>query len=93
MAKHTIKGWIAVSVPDEFGSDQHVTFLGYKPSGECYVPVREHSFEAEIDDDFDPRPAMLAALDKKEAEIRADFAKSITDLQEQRNKLLALEMA
>lgn len=55
--------------------------------------VGPHNFEVECPDDFDPRPHQIAALREKERQVRADFAKSITDIQAQIQSLLALEMA
>jgi hypothetical protein len=91
--KHTISGWLAQNVPDHAGDTAYFTFLAYKPSGEYFLPVCEHTMEVEIPDDFDPRPAMLASVDKKIEEARAEFTKRLTELQDQRNRLLALEMA
>jgi hypothetical protein len=90
--KHTIAGWIAQSIPDDITDQPTITFLGYKPSGEYYVGVCEHTLVVEIPDDFDPRPAMLASVDKKIEEARAEFTARLTELQDRRNRLLALEM-
>lgn len=58
-----------------------------------YVVVKEHSIEVEIPDDFDPRAKQIELLRKKEREIRAAFAKNITDIQREIGKLTAIEVA
>jgi hypothetical protein len=93
MAKHIVKGWIAMSIPDHPGDKPSVTFMTYKPSGEYYVPVREHSIEVEIDDGFDLRPLAVEAIDKKISDTRAELTASITQLQERKAQLLCIEMA
>ena len=58
-----------------------------------WVKVGPHPIEVECPDDFDPRPQQIAALDEKIKEVRAEFTARVTELQEQKNRLLALEMA
>jgi hypothetical protein len=95
MAKHTITGWITMSVPDPdiFEEQSRVGFMPYKPTGEYNVAVREHSIEVEVPDDFDIRPAAVAAIDKQIADKRAELTKEITELMERKNRLLCIENA
>jgi hypothetical protein len=93
MARHTITGWIAMSVPDEFDGISRATFMTYKPNGEYNAPVREHTIEVDVPDDFDPRPAAVAAIDKQIADKRAELTKEITELMERKNRLLCIENA
>lgn len=58
-----------------------------------YIKVMPHSFTVEIPDDFDPRPAQLAALDEKETALKAAFAKAMMELADDRAKLLCIESA
>jgi hypothetical protein len=53
--------------------------------------VREHSFEVDVDGDFDPRPAMVANLEEQKRLARAEFAKKVRDIDERINSLLAIE--
>jgi hypothetical protein len=89
--KHTIKGWLAMSVPDEFDDKPRVAFLGWKPTGDTYVAIREHSIEVEIDDAFDPRPAAVAALREKKTKVLADAQAEATEIERQIQTLLAIE--
>lgn len=58
-----------------------------------WVLVGPHDFEIEVPDDFDPRPQQIAAIDAAIAETRAKLTARITELQEQRSRYLALELA
>jgi hypothetical protein len=58
-----------------------------------WVLVGPHDFEVECPDDFDPRPQQIAAIDGAITQARAEFTKRLNELQEQKNKLLCLEMA
>lgn len=50
-------------------------------------------FTYTIPDDYDPRISKLAALDEKERMLRANFAKSMMELADDRAKLLCIESA
>src|SRR6185369_12714285 len=81
----------ALGYTPEHDDEEHASFHTYKPSGEYFVPVCEHTIEVDIDDSFDPRPIAAAAIDKKIEETRAELTKTITDLLERKAQLLALE--
>jgi hypothetical protein len=89
--KHTIKGWIVATVPDELDGQSRIGFRDYKPSGEYSVPIQEHLIEVDVPDSFDPRPAMVAALEEKKREVRAKFAKEVKEIDDRIASLLALE--
>lgn len=55
------------------------------------VLVREQMFEVEVQDDFDPRPQMVKALEAEKEQARADFAKRVMEIDKRINELLALE--
>jgi hypothetical protein len=59
--------------------------------GPEYVKISHREFEVEIPDDFDPRPAQIAALRKQKEEIMADASVKVTNLEEQISRLLAIE--
>jgi hypothetical protein len=73
---HEVKGML-LSGPDS-GDGEH-TLVG---------PV---DIEYEIPDDFDPRPAQVAALQAQAEKLRAEFAKSITDINSRIAQLTAIE--
>lgn len=93
MAKHQINGYI---VSTQYGPKDtpQIDFRTYKPTAE-YSPntvvVREHSFEVDVPDTFDPRPAMIASLQEQKQIVRAEFAKKVKDLDAQIQSLLAIE--
>jgi hypothetical protein len=55
--------------------------------------AREHSIEVELPDDFDPRAVQVEALKAEQNRIRGEMSARITQLQEQINKLTAIEFA
>lgn len=93
MSKHTITGYI-VSTQYGLKDAPLIEFRTYKPSAE-YSPntviVREHSFDVDVPDDFDPRPAMIASLQEQKQIVRAEFAKKVKQLDDQIADLLAIE--
>ena len=97
MAKHQITGWLYYKAASKFSKtgEPVISFLPFDPkyaTADMWgVPVREHSIEVEISDDFDPRPQQVAALDEQIAKTRAEFTARINELQEQKSRLLAIE--
>lgn len=55
------------------------------------VLISKQTFVVDVPDDFDPRPEMVAMLNKRKDEIRAKFAESVRLIDEQINSLLAIE--
>jgi hypothetical protein len=96
MAKHQIKGHIFwqttkyMKAP-QFGFIEYDIRQWPPESLDGRVHVREHSFEVEVPDDFDPRPQQVAALDAEIQQVRAAMSKRIMELQEQKARLLAIE--
>lgn len=93
MAKHTIKGFLT-HTKSPYDKKPEISFSTYRPSAEYFphtVVIREHSFEADVADDFDPRPVMVATLEEKKRLVRAEFAKTVKDLDAQIASLLAIE--
>ena len=92
MSKHTIDGfitWRHVAWMDR----PEVTFLTYDPRAvdDDYAVVRPHSFEVEVPDDFDPRPAQIAALREKRERAAATFSAYVAEIDASISKLLAIE--
>lgn len=93
MTRHLIDGYIAYKPANEYTPNPTVTFLPFDPSryGDTWgVLVREETISIEIPDDFDPRPLQVKALDEAIQEVRAEFSRRITQLQEQKARLLAI---
>lgn len=97
MSKHQITGYVyRINYDWQEPHEFQVEFHPSKTMGKTdpsWVLVKQHSFDVEVPDDFDPRPAQVQALREKEQEMRAEFARNITNIQSQINSLLALEMA
>lgn len=91
---HTIKGFITFE-PPRYGSKRPtVDFKTYDPrqfDSFTGAVVREHSFEIEVADDFDPRPGMVAHLEEQKRKERAKFAARVKEIDEQIQSLLAIE--
>jgi hypothetical protein len=62
-------------------------------SDKYYAAIGPAEFEYEVPEGFDPRPAKVAAIDAAITQARADFTRLLNELQEQKNKLLCLELA
>lgn len=59
--------------------------------GPEYVPIKEIEVEVEIPDDFDPAPQQIAALRAKKQEIQANAQVQANNIEEQIQRLLAIE--
>lgn len=96
MSKHVIKGWIYLEkdlVMDRLGCDPKVGFMEFEPGGAYFperVSVREHSFEVEIPDDFNPVPQMVAALEEQKRQERLKLAQKLAEIDEKISKLTCL---
>jgi hypothetical protein len=67
------------ALPSKFDDDDSRTYVG------------PQEVEIEVPDDFDPRPAQIAALDAQKQKIMADFNKSVAEINERISRLQALE--
>lgn len=56
-----------------------------------YITVCDHEIEVEVPDDFDPRAKQVEILRKEKQRINAEFAKRVTQIDEQINRLTAIE--
>lgn len=94
MSKHIVKGYIT-RTQYKWQAKPSFGFSMYKPT-ENYtdtVVVAERQIEVEVPDDFDPRPAMVARLEEQKKQVTAEFAKTIKEINERIQSLLALEMS
>ena len=93
MAKHFIKGYIT-STTDALGDAPDIGFSMYKPSAK-YSPntvvVAEHEIEVEVPDGFDPRPAMVAALEEQKRLAQVEFSRTVIEIDRRIQSLLAIE--
>jgi len=91
--KHTINGFIT-STQYTVNGEKTIDFRTYKPTAE-YSPntvvVREHSFEVDVPEDFDPRPAMIASLEEQKQIARKKFADEMRHIDNRIQSLLAIE--
>jgi hypothetical protein len=91
--KQLVKGYIYY-VKYDFAQEPLLRWNESKTMGKSdpdWVMVGPHNFTIEVSDDFDPRPKQLAAIDEKIASVRAEMTARITELMEQRSRLLAIE--
>ena len=91
--KKTLKGFLHFST--ESWSYGEIVFFGCdmsKSSTSGYIMIKTLEIEADIPDDFDPRPAQIKALQEKQTKAAADFHAMNTEIMRQINELQALEM-
>ena len=55
------------------------------------VFVKEHTSEIEVPDDFNPVPEQVAMLEAQKQKARADFQRTVTEIDRQIQSLLAIE--
>lgn len=55
--------------------------------------IGQQEIEIDIPDDYDPRAQQIAALEALKQKVMADYHKSVMEINERINKLLALEAA
>ena len=53
--------------------------------------IGEQQIEVEVPDNYDPRPAQIAALEKQKKKVMADFQKTVDQINERISKLQAIE--
>lgn len=77
----------------EYGNDNYHGFFFHalEMSDYGYINVMPYTIEVEIPDEFDPRSAQIAALEKEKTALRAACQKSITNIERHISELLALD--
>lgn len=90
----TINGFITHE-QSSWDKEPRIGFLMYDPRqfGADRAVIREHSFEVEVPDEFDPRPQQVEILRQQQQKIRAEMSARIKQLDDQINSLLAIEAA
>jgi len=58
---------------------------------ENHAYVGSQEIELNVPDNYDPRPAQIAALEQQKQKVMADYQKSVTEINERISKLQALE--
>lgn len=91
--KKTLKGFLHMST-DSWSLGEltfrHADYTGNTSMGE--VMIKPLEIEVDVPDDFDPRPAQIAALKEKQNKAAAAFHAMNNDFMRQINELQALEM-
>ena len=72
---------------------KHKFFNGEFKAWANYVPICAHTVEADIPDDFDPRPGMIEVLQEERKRAHANFAAKVMEIDQCINSLLAIENA
>lgn len=92
MAKHVIEGWL-YQRQFQWEDEPTITFSSFDRGNDSdYALIRPYSFEVEVPDDFDPRPAMIVALERKKQEVRAEFARTVAEIDKRIGELQAITM-
>ena len=89
MAKQTVTAY-AYQVDYGFSTPEYRVYSSDKLSDNVCSLVGPVEVTFEVPDDFDPRPAKVAALEAKKQEIRAKFAAAVTDIDRRISELLAI---
>jgi len=92
--KRILKGFLHMQT-DSFNHGALVLY-GCDMSNTKYfncVMIKKLEIEVDIPDNFDPRPAQIQALKKKQEQAAADFHVQNTEILRQISELQALEMA
>ena len=55
--------------------------------------IGEQEIEIDVPEDYDPRAQQVAALEALKQKVMADYHKSVTEINDRINKILALEAA
>ncbi|KAA1012986.1 hypothetical protein FVF58_09335 [Paraburkholderia panacisoli] len=98
--KVTIKGFINARKTSRYDLDKHGYVEGMEFDFSTYdrtahdseiVIVRQHEFEIDVPDDFDPREGMVANLEREKRKLTAEFQARVTQLNSRIQSLLAIE--
>lgn len=89
--KVQIKGFIFAG-PD-YSGELVYSFADYDRSqfDKDLVKVCEHTIEADVPDEFDPRPGLIANLKREKQKVLAECAAQVTELDGRIQSLLAIE--
>lgn len=90
MAKQTVKGF-AYHV--DYGWGDPAEYLIYSSAtigDDNYTLIGPVEVQIEVPNDFDPRPAKIAALEAKKQELRAKFSAAATEIERKISELQAI---
>jgi hypothetical protein len=92
MAKHTFTGHLFLHAKTaERGGNPYYHFSQNDISGDGnFIKVVDCAFDVEIPDDFNPTPALVAALDAEERALRLKLADQLMHIHDRRSKLQAI---
>lgn len=91
MAKAIIEGFLFLYTPQSTKAKPVYTFHESDISGDSFIKVRELTLEAEIPDDFDPRPIQIEALKAKKTEMEGKFYAATSEIDRRISQLQAIE--
>lgn len=89
---HTISGFICWRQYSWQPREQaEVTFYPFKPDHDKDIAIiREHSFDVEVDENFDPTPQQVQALNEKKRLVRLKCAEDLMAIDEELGRLQAI---
>ena len=88
--KVTVKGWLyQVQHSWETEPSYRILSIDNYAYGD-YSKIQEVCVDIDIPDDFDPRPAKIAALQKVKTDLQADFGAKMNHIDRQIADLLAI---
>lgn len=91
MSKHTVKAYVVYYQP-EWADTPTILLSHYSLKGDGFAVVREQEFEIDISDDFDPTAILIADLEEKKRQLRAELAQKLANIDKQISNLQALPM-
>jgi hypothetical protein len=74
-------------------TESYFEVFSYKISNENHSYINSQEVEIEVPENYDPRPAQIAALEAQRQKVMAEFRKSVTDINRRISELSALEQA
>lgn len=87
----TINGFVTYQ-KHSWETEPRFEFYPFEPTSDCVgIVVKPHSFDVDVPDDFDPRPAMVAALEEQKRLAQLEFSRSVMAIDRRIQSLLAIE--
>ncbi len=91
--KVTIKAWICAS-QSTYSDKPFINVFSFDPTKmdntSEFVVVKYFEQDVEVDETIDLRPELVKNLERQRQQLRADFAKSITDIERRISELTAI---
>jgi len=75
----------------DYGDDRDFSISRFEMPNHGYITVCSKEFEIDVPDEFDPRQQQLEILRKERDRINAEFAIRVKQIDDEINKLIALE--